>query len=373
MKKILFLTGTRADFGKLKPLIVRAEALDDVEVFVFVTGMHMMRKYGYTHMEVEYLNLPHRIHGYVNQNEADTMDTVLAKTVSGLSDYVKEVRPDMIVVHGDRVEALAGASVGSLNNILVAHVEGGEVSGTVDELIRHAVSKLSHVHFVSNDQARARLLQLGETDESIFVIGSPDIDVMASGDLPGIDEVRSRYEFDFADYGVVLFHSVTTDLENLPRHVNAMVEALEASGNNHVVVHPNNDPGNEIIRKAYERLEGNPRFRFYPSMRFEYFLSLLKHADYMVGNSSAGIREAPFYGVPSIDLGHRQSNRGTAASLMHVDFDRDAILAAIQSAPSLRGNPCADFGSGDSAEQFAAALTDDAFWQRSTQKYFVDM
>ena len=134
------------------------------------------------------------------------------------SDYVREINPDLIIVHGDRVEELAGATVGALNNVLTGHIEGGEVSGTVDELIRLAVTKLSHTHFVANDEAQKRLLQLGENLESTYVIGSPDIDVMNSDRLPSISKVKDRYEIDFDNYGVVIFHPVTTELEHLQSH-----------------------------------------------------------------------------------------------------------------------------------------------------------
>ncbi|MPY01274.1 MULTISPECIES: UDP-N-acetylglucosamine 2-epimerase, partial [unclassified Salinivibrio] len=165
MKKILFLTGTRADFGKLKSLIGKVESHPHFEAYVFITGMHMMAKYGMTAREVEKAGFKN-LYTYINQNSYDSMDITLAKTIQGLSDYVAETSPDMIVVHGDRVEAMAGAIVGALNNILVAHVEGGEVSGTIDELIRHSVSKMSHIHFVSNQMAKSRLIQLGETESS---------------------------------------------------------------------------------------------------------------------------------------------------------------------------------------------------------------
>lgn len=141
-KRIIFLSGTRADFGKIRSLLDVMDKASQFEVHVFVTGMHMLRKYGLTCMEVENRGYKN-IYKFINQNYNDTMDSILAKTIAGLSDYVKEIKPDMIVVHGDRVEALAGAIVGSLNNILVSHIEGGEVSGTIDDLIRHSASKSS--------------------------------------------------------------------------------------------------------------------------------------------------------------------------------------------------------------------------------------
>jgi len=189
MKKIAFLTGTRADFGKIKSLLQILEQHPNYEVFIFVTGMHLMELYGLTKLEVERCGFKN-VHTFSNHTSETTMDLTLAKTVNGFSGYIKEIEPDLIVVHGDRVEALAGALVGSLNNILVAHIEGGEVSGTIDELIRHATSKMSQVHFVSNTVAEKRLLQMGELPESIFVIGSPDVDIMFSESLPLLAEVK---------------------------------------------------------------------------------------------------------------------------------------------------------------------------------------
>ena len=190
-KKILFLTGTRADFGKIKALIKGVEDEPGFEAFVFVTGMHLQWEYGYTLLEIEQCKFSN-VHTFGNYTHESTMDLTLAKTIEGLSDYCKEIKPDLIMIHGDRVETLAGAIVGSLNNILVSHIEGGEVSGTVDELIRHSVSKLSHIHFVSNEEAENRLLQMGEIKESIFEIGSPDIDIMFSKNLPTLKKVREN-------------------------------------------------------------------------------------------------------------------------------------------------------------------------------------
>ena len=168
VKRIVFITGTRADYGKLKSIIAKVNSCPGFEAHIFVTGMHMLRKYGYTMIEIEKGNY-RNVYTFINQNHSDTMDSILGKTISGLSDYVKEIRPDMIVIHGDRVESMAGSMVGSLNNILVSHIEGGEISGTIDDVLRHATTKLSHLHFVSNDHAKKRLKQLGENEDYIHV------------------------------------------------------------------------------------------------------------------------------------------------------------------------------------------------------------
>lgn len=371
MKKIVFLTGTRADYGKLKSLITMVETAPDFQAHIFVTGMHMLHKYGFTVQEVEKSGYKN-VYKYINQHAADTMDVILAKTITGLSDYVKEVQPDMIVVHGDRVEAMAGAIVGSLNNILVSHIEGGEVSGTIDELIRHAVSKMAHLHYVSNETAKKRLLQLGETDKSINVIGSPDLDIMSSGSLPTLEEALDRYEIPFNDFGVLMYHPVTTELDALAENIKCVVDAVIASKRNFVVIYPNNDHGTDVIINEYKRLDGRDNIRIFPSVRFECFLTLLKYSKVVVGNSSAGVREAPFYGIPSLDIGTRQKNRATARSITNLPNNADEILSCLNKEYGKKYDAFHEFGSGESDSLFTASLCDDALWETEKQKVFVD-
>jgi UDP-N-acetylglucosamine 2-epimerase (hydrolysing) len=372
MKKIVFLTGTRADFGKIKSLISILEKQPDFEVFVAVTGMHLQEEYGYTVLEIQRCGYKN-IHTFHNHTHETTMDLTLAKTIDGLSSYIKKVEPDLILVHGDRVETLAGAIVGSLNNILVAHIEGGEISGTVDELIRHSVSKLSHIHFVSNAKAANRLQQMGEIQESIFTIGSPDIDVMFSSKLPSLAVAKEYYQLFFETYAIVMFHPVTTEIKEMEQYGTHFVNALLADTHNYIVVFPNNDLGSKTILKTYERLVGNPRFRIFPSLRFEYFLVLLKNCQFIIGNSSAGIREAPYYGIPIINIGSRQQNRAVHADVIHVDYNEKNISEALRTIDSRKvAQTVGDFGQGNSAELFLKCLQKEEFWKMNHQKQFRD-
>jgi len=372
-KKILFLTATRADFGKIKPLVQQIKETDEFEYTLFVTGMHTLSRYGSTILEIYKAGFEN-VFSYINQDGSvnSQMDLVLGNTIIGLGHYIREFRPDLIVVHGDRTEALAGAIAGALNNILVAHIEGGEVSGTVDELIRHAVSKLSHVHFVSNDQARKRLIQMGEAQESVYIIGSPDLDVMLSENLPALTDVRTKYAIDFPEYAILIFHPVTTEVHLLRQKVEAVIEAVESSGWNFVVIYPNNDLGAETIFQAFERFRTNPRVRVIPSMRFEYFLTLLRNARAIVGNSSAGIREAPAYCVPTVNIGTRQMNRFHCDSIINVTEDKEAILTALRNLP-VASAPSTHFGEGRSAELFLAELRNPQLWDTPRQKQFRDI
>lgn len=372
MKKVIFLTGTRADFGKIKSLISALETHADFEPFVFVTGMHLQQEYGYTVIEIERCGFGN-IKKFENHTHETTMDLTLARTIEGLSGYVNEVQPHMIVIHGDRVEALAGAIVGSLNNILVAHVEGGEISGTIDELLRHATSKMSHVHFVSNAQAKKRLVQMGELPESVFVIGSPDVDIMFSNDLPTLQTAKTYYDIPFEDYAVAMFHPVTTEAAHMSHYAQIFTQALLDDHRNYLVIFPNNDLGSRAILDAYEALKGQERFRIFPSLRFEYFLTLLKNAQFIIGNSSAGIREAPYYGLPIINIGTRQQNRALHADILNVDYDAAALARALDQIASHRIQATtADFGSGNSAALFVDSLQSEAIWSLNHQKQFRD-
>ena len=369
--KIVFITGTRADFGKLKSLIKRMQESPKFEIHIFVTGMHMLTKYGYTCDEVEKSGFPN-IYKYVNQNSSDSLDHILAKTISGLSSYIREILPDLIIVHGDRVEALAGSSVGALNNILTGHIEGGEVSGTIDEVIRHAVTKLSHLHFVSNNIARNRLIQLGEDSERIYQIGSPDIDFMEQNSLISIDKVKSRYEFNFDEYAILMFHPVTSELQDIEAQIKVIVNEVIKSNLNYIVIFPNNDPGTEWIVKEYERFLDNTRFKVYPSMRFEYFLSLLNYANFIIGNSSAGVCEAPYFGVPTINLGTRQNNRVNFKSVTNAEITSNQIKHTIKQVNGLTYDKEKLLGDGNSNQKFYDVLISQKFWSTKIQKYFID-
>ena len=370
-KTIVFLSGTRADFGKLKSLIKITTESNDFDVHIFTTGMHLQDEYGYTVNEIEKSGF-NNIHKFANHTKESTMDLTLAKTIQGLSTFVKEVKPDLLVVHGDRVEALAGAIVGSLNNILVGHIEGGEVSGTIDELIRHSVSKLSHIHFVANENAKTRLLQMGELEDQIFVIGSPDIDIMFSEDLPTISETLNYYDIQHKTFNILMFHPVTTE-KNIGEYANQLVDSVLEDTSNYIIIKPNNDMGSSLINDALSKLENNSRFNIFPSLRFEYFLVLLKHCQFIIGNSSAGVREAPYYGVTSIDIGSRQLNRVKSASVIHSSYEKEDINLAIKKAKTMK--PVKEkhqFGKGQSDQLFIELLRSSKLWDIACQKQFKD-
>jgi UDP-N-acetylglucosamine 2-epimerase (hydrolysing) len=369
-KKLLFVTGTRADFGKMKPLAIAARDAGHGVTF-FVTGMHMLRRYGLTKLEVARLEGIERAE-FVNQQEGDTQDRVLASTISGFSAYIAEERPDLVIIHGDRVEALATALVCAINYVRCVHVEGGEVSGTIDEVYRHCNTKLCTAHLVSSVDAKRRVIRLGESPRRVFVMGSPELDAHLRPSGVSIDEVRERYEIPWADYGIAIFHPVTSEADTMADQAAAFFGALEASGRNFAVIAPNNDPGSMAI---FDVMEGLPesRFRVIPSMRFAYFSELLRNAGAMVGNSSAGVREAPFLGLPSLDIGTRQTNRSSAASITSAAaMDTATIKRFLKDTWGHRFKADTAFGAGNAALRFVQLLEADALWALPKQKQFFD-
>jgi UDP-N-acetylglucosamine 2-epimerase (hydrolysing) len=369
-KKLLFVTGTRADFGKLEPLAYAAQQAG-FEISFFITGMHMMKRYGETRLEVK------RFAGaeffeFVNQREGDALDFILSKTILGFSDFLHEHRPDLVIIHGDRVEALAASIVCAMRYIRSAHIEGGEVSGTIDESIRHCNTKLCATHFVSSEDARQRVLALGEAPDRVYNIGSPELDTHARPSGVTIEEVKARYAIPFDDYGIVIFHPVTSEVDTIGAQARSLFGALEASGKNFVVIAPNNDPGTEAIFKVIEALP-KERFRLIPSMRFNYFSELMKNASAMMGNSSAGVREAPFLGLPSLDVGTRQNSRGMAGSISGADaLDPAAIHRFLNDSWAKKFNGSMGFGAGTASQQFVRVLSHFEYWILPSQKSFAN-
>jgi UDP-N-acetylglucosamine 2-epimerase (hydrolysing) len=227
---------------------------------------------------------------------------------------------------------------------------------------------------VSNTEAKKRLLQMGEVPKSIFVIGSPDVDIMFSKSLPTISEVKTYYEIPFKKYAIAMFHPVTTEFDLIEKYATNFVNALIASNTKYVVIYPNNDLGSSKIIKAYERLRENPNFRILSSLRFEYFLTLLKNANFIIGNSSAGIREAPYYGISTINIGTRQKNRVLSKSILNCNYNKTDILKQIETFKAVGVKLMKyDFGKGNAAQKFIELLNKEILWKINQQKQFKEL
>lgn len=369
MKKIVFVSGTRADFSKIKSLMMKVENSNEFELFIFATGMHMSKKFGSTYIEIEKCGFKN-IYKYINHDKYYQTDKALASTIDGFSKFIHEVEPDLIVVHGDRIEPLAAAAVGSLNNILVAHIEGGELSGTIDESLRHAISKLAHIHLVNDKIAKKRLIQMGEDEKSIFIIGSPDLELLNNN--ISLDEAKKYYDINFKNYAIAMFHPITTEIDSLYKQSEEFVNALIKSEKNYIVIYPNNDLGFELILQNYEKLKNNNKFKIFPSLRFEYFISLLKNADFIIGNSSCILKEALYLGTNGILVGTRQDGRTDIDKIIKVKANEKDILEAILSLHKHSNTANKKLDILNSSEQFYKILKNNSLFDINKQKIFKD-
>ena len=371
-KKILFVTSTRADFGKLKSLIKITKKSKKFSVYIIVTGMHMMRTFGDTHTEITKF-FKSNVIKFRNQRFKDSLDTILTNTVEKFSIIVKKIKPDLILIHGDRIESLGCALVGSLNHILTAHIEGGEVSGNIDDTIRHAVTKLSHIHFVGNNKAKKRILSMGEKRNSIFTIGSADMDILLYKKLPSIKFVKKKYDIKFKNYAILLWHPVTSSVYRLKKDTKKLINFVNYYNQNFVIIYPNNDSGTEIIIDSYKKLLKAGKNKIFESLRFERFISLLKNSKFIIGNSSSGIYEAPVLGIPTINIGERQHKRLNSRAIKNLKIESlnkynvDKFLNDYQQIEKKY------FGKGNTDKKFIQVINKNAFWKISTQKYYADI
>ena len=371
-KKILFVTSTRADFGKLKSLIKITKKSKKFSVYIIVTGMHMMSKFGSTHSEINKF-FKSNIIKFKNQEFKDNIETILTNTIEKFSEIVKKIKPDLILIHGDRIESLGCALVGSLNHILTAHIEGGEVSGNIDDTIRHAVTKLCHIHFVGNNKAKKRVLNMGEKRNNVFTIGSPDMDILLSQKLPVIKFVKEEYGIKFKNYAVLMWHPVTSGVYRLKRDTNKLINFVNYYNQNFVIIYPNNDPGAKIIIDSYKKLLKAGKNKIFKSLRFERFVSLLKNSKFIIGNSSSGIYEAPVLGIPTINIGERQHKRLNSRAIKNLKIESLNKYNVDKFLNDYKQIKKKYFGKGNTDKRFIQTINKNAFWKISTQKYYADI
>ncbi|HAP6817155.1 TPA: UDP-N-acetylglucosamine 2-epimerase, partial [Enterococcus faecium] len=256
MKKILIVSGTRADYGIYKPV---AENLlqDNWDVSFVVSGMHLSHKYGFTKELI--LADGFRISGEVQslflENNKGNMARSVALEINGFTNIFEQTSPDFVLLLGDRGEMLAAAIACLYLGIKTAHIHGGEVSGTVDESIRHAITKIASVHFAATEKSKERLIKMGEDSWRVFPVGAPRIDTILNNRLPSFRDIKEKYhlKFEKKKYVLQVFHPVVTELENIEKQILALINSMEQQSQPIICILPNSDAGSEIIRKMYQK------------------------------------------------------------------------------------------------------------------------
>ena len=300
MRKVLYISGTRADFGLMESTLNLINAVPALEISVVVTGMHLSKAYGSTIDEIEASAIP--VAGiaetHLSPENGATMARAIGKMVTDFTDIFDESKPDIVLLLGDRGEMLAAAIAAVHLNIAVVHVHGGERSGTVDELVRHAVSKLSHVHCVATEQSKRRLISMGEDAERVFVTGAPGLDNLENVRKRTKEEIFRQYALNpDQPFGLFLYHPVVQEAENASHNTGELLDTILKDGWQLIALTPNSDAGSSEIRKHLDACN-HPRLNVMKHLPREDFISFLSHADVLIGNSSAGIIEAASFGIP---------------------------------------------------------------------------
>ncbi|MFA6414396.1 MAG: UDP-N-acetylglucosamine 2-epimerase [Candidatus Paceibacterota bacterium] len=365
-KNILIVTGTRAEYGLLRSTMKAIRAQGGLALSVLVTGMHLSGTFGRTVTEIEKDDFP--IAAKVKMTPGEDSSAAMAASVGigiqGMVRAFKKIRPDVVLVLGDRVEALAAAVAAAYMNIVVAHVHGGDkTQAGLDESARHAITKLAHVHFPATKKSAERIKRLGEKGNMIHVVGAPGLDAIVYGDMTSEDQLSAKFNLDISRPFVLLVqHSVSTDPKSAKQQMIETLRALVRVKIPVIVVYPNADAGGRAMITVVKEYERKHTFiQAYQNISRSDYLGLLRTAAVLVGNSSSGIVEAAFFRVPVVNIGQRQAGRERAANVLDTHPDARAIEQTLRKALSEQfraglhtlKNP---YGNGRAGEKIAGVL-----------------
>lgn len=364
MKKIMFLTGSRGEWGYIRPILRLIQNRNDVDYRLVVTNMHLLPSYGNSYKEIENdgFKIHYKVHmsldGYSHITHAKSLGIFLTE----MPDIIDDERPDWLVLAGDRGEQLMGAIAAAYTYTPVAHIQAGELSGNIDGMTRHAIGKLVHMHFASNADAAERLIKLGEEPFRVHNVGAPQIDEMVQCDYWSLNEIEEKLSINI-DNGYILgvMHPVTEEADKAGMQAKIFIKSLNEFSLPKIIILPNNDAGSIEVKKAIQKYNKG-EYYMYANLKREEYLGLLKNAKCIVGNSSSGLLEAPTFKVPAVNIGRRQDMRFRGINVIDVPFDINAIIAAINRAMSrefrdyLEKECVNPYGDGHSSERILNLL-----------------
>lgn len=365
MKKIAVVTATRAEYGLLIPLIRRINEDKDLELELIVTGMHLSEQYGYTAdaIQKDGFLITHKITILEEENTPYGVSLTMANAIKGFADCFREDRPDIVVILGDRTEMLGVAAAALNERIPIAHIHGGEVTeGAVDDSIRHALSKMSYLHFTSTEAYRRRVIQLGENPDRVFNVGALGAENILKQTLLGKEEVLKSiadiYKHRHMEYAVVTFHPVTLDSVSAEKQINELCKAMDERPDMFfLITGANADAGGNTVNallKEYCDKHANAMFTY--NLGMIRYLSAVKYAAFVLGNSSSGILEAPVLGTPTVNIGDRQRGRIMTKTIVNCEPERKSILKAMNFVGRMKHIPTNIYGDGTASKQIVQIM-----------------
>lgn len=371
MRKIGVITGTRAEFGLLRPLIDEIQENPDLELQLIVTAMHLSPEFGLTVEEIEKAGYkPHKkIECLLSSDTAVGVTKSMGLAMIGFADAMEELDPHVVVILGDRSEMLAAASSAMIANIPIAHIHGGETTeGAYDEGIRHAITKMSFWHFTSTEVYRKRIIQLGESPDRVYNVGAIGLDSINKLKLLSKEEFEESIDFRLGKKNILItYHPVTLERQSPEKQFQAILDALVSLKNTcFIFTHANSDKNGRIINKMIENFVNEHRelsvhFRSLGQLRY---LSALQHVDAVIGNSSSGIVEVPYFNIPTVNIGDRQKGRVRPESVIQAEPTEESVKRALDKAlsPSFKEkiiNQDQIYGKGNSVEKIMKIIANE--------------
>lgn len=385
MKRICIVTATRAEYGLLRPLIRRVQEDPELELLLAVTGAHLDARYGNTIEEIVRDGFPidARLPILEDEDSQTGIASVMANAITAFTDYFVQRKPDMVVLLGDRYETMAIALAAMVCQIPISHIHGGETTeGAMDESIRHAITKMSYLHFTACEAYRRRVVQLGEQPDRVYNVGALGVENIKTLPLLSKTELAGQIGLSLEQpYALLTFHPVTLERQTQGGQLRELFAALERFPTLRLIFTKSNadSGGGEINALIDEYVARHPRraVAFF-SMGYLRYLSAMRDCAMVVGNSSSGILEAPAFHVPTVDIGDRQKGRLAAASVLHCEAEADSVAAAMKKAISpafqrlcaTAENP---FGDGHTSEKIVAAMKEKLTEGISLKKSFYDV
>ena len=366
IRKILYISGTRADYGLMRSVLFAIHRHPGMVLEIGVTGMHLMPEFGLTLNEIKGDGFScHLINATFAHDSRESMALFVGDCIQGCVELIQKEKPDIILVLGDRAEMLSATIAGTYLGIPVVHVHGGDRTSTVDDIARHAITKLSHVHCPATRDSAERIIRLGEDPRHVHVVGSPGLEEIHTGSSAGREELASKYGIDWSRHVIiVIFHPESFTGGDPSLQMEHVLEAALSFQEPVRVIYPNADAGGRAIIGVIRKYEGRSDFQAYSSLPHKDYLGFLKHASVLVGNSSSGIIEAPSFGTPAVNIGNRQQGRIRGKNVIDTGYSVDSIRNAIDTALHDRqfrdsaksaGNP---YGDGMTSQKIARILTD---------------
>lgn len=366
MKRIVSVTtGTRADYGLLRPILREILSSKTLKLRLIVTGMHISKKYGFTMRQItnDGFKIAAKVPMMPPTDSKYDVSYSLGTAISKFSKVFKKLRPDVNLILGDRDEMLASAIAAYHMNIPNAHIHGGDRSGGLDEYTRHAITKMSNIHFPATKESKNRIIKMGENPKYVFLAGSPAMDEVVQNKISSKKYLESTYKIDLAgDEIILLYHPVTTQIKKTKKQISNLLDAIAKLGNATIAILPNSDAGNRTIFSTIEQYSKRYRFiKKYPSFPREDFLGLLKYCGVLVGNSSSGMVEASYFDIPVINIGIRQKGRERGKNVCDVSGDSimsiyDAIDVALKSQKKVVTKNKLLYGRGVSSKKIVSQL-----------------